>query len=143
MAYQMTWKTLLLLLFLTAAAVAQQRAEQKTFTGVWTCLNCDLKGLDGSSRKNCEDLGHRHCLRLSSGKYVFFLDNDHATALIKGGGRHDMPLTVKGTYYPDAHTIAVESYVIDGRITSWSEEHQRMEMQEDSSTKRAEQNDTK
>ena len=143
MAYQTTLKTLMLLLLLTAAAAAQQKSEQKILTGTWTCLNCDLKGLDGSSRTQCEDLGHRHCLRLDNGKYVFFLDNDHAAALIKGGGRHDVRMTVKGIYYPDAHTIAVQSYVIDGRTTSWSEEHQRMEMQEDPSAKRVEQDDSK
>lgn len=134
MTYQLLWKTLTILLLFTAVAVAQKNSEQKTFTGTWTCLNCDLKGLDGSSRTQCEDLGHRHCLRLDNGKYLFFLDNDHATALIKGGGRHETRMSVKGTYYHDAHTIDVQSYVIDGRTTSWSAERQRMELRNDSSS---------
>jgi hypothetical protein len=143
MIFQTAWKTLAMLLLFAAVAVAQQKAEQRTFTGTWTCLNCDLAGRDGSSRTQCEDLGHRHCLRLGSGKYLFFLDNDHATALIKGGGRHETLMTVKGTYYPNANTIAVQSYIIDGKTTSWNEEHQRMEMQNDPAGNRVEKNDSK
>jgi hypothetical protein len=143
MTFQSAWKTLMLLLLFATVAVAQQQAEPKSFTGTWTCLNCDLAGRDGSSRTQCEDLGHRHCLRLNNGKYLFFLDNDHATALIKGGGRHEVRMSVTGTYFPNAHTIDVQSYVIDGRTTSWNEEHQKMEMHSDPSGNRVEKNDSK
>jgi len=143
MTYQMTWKTLVMLLLFATVAVAQQKTEQKTFTGTWTCLNCDLAGLVNRPSAECEDLGHRHCLRLDSGKYMFFLDNDRGKALIQGGGRPEMKMTVKGTYYPAAHTIDVQSYVIDGRTTSWNAEHKQMELQNDPSTKRAEQSEGK
>jgi hypothetical protein len=86
MIYQMTWKTLVMLLLFAAVAVAQPKTEQKTFTGTWTCLNCDLAGLVNRPPAECEDLVHRHCLRLDSGKYLFFLDNDRGKALIQGGG---------------------------------------------------------
>jgi len=143
MIYQTTWKTLVMLLLFATVALAQPKTEQRTFTGTWTCLNCDLAGLDGSVRTQCEDLGHRHCLRLDNGKYLFFLDNDHATALIKGGGRHETRITVKGTYYPDAHTVDVQSYVIDGKTTSWNAEHKQMEIRNDPSSKRVEKSDGK
>jgi hypothetical protein len=144
MTHQSTWKTLVMLLLFSAVAIAQQKTEQKTFTGTWTCLNCDLAGLDGSVRTQCEDLGHRHCLRLDNGKYLFFLDNDHAAALIKGGGRHETLMTVKGTYYPGAHTIDVQSYVIDGKTSSWCAEHKRMDLCNDPpSAKRAEREEGK
>jgi hypothetical protein len=143
MTFQTTWKTLVMLLLFAAVAVGQQKAEQKTYTGTWTCLNCSLAGLVNRPQAECEDLGHRHCLRLNNGKYLFFLDNDRGKALIQGGGRRDVKMTVKGTYYPYASTIDVQSYVIDGITTSWNEEHQQMEMQNDSSAKRVEKNDSK
>jgi hypothetical protein len=143
MTFQTTWKTLVMLLLFAAAAVAQQKGEPRTFNGTWTCLNCSLAGLVNRPPAECEDLGHRHCLRLDSGKYLFFLDNDRGKALVQGGGRHDVKMTVKGTYYPAAHTIDVQSYVIDGITTSWNEEHQKMEMQNDPTAKRVENNESK
>ncbi len=143
MTYQMTWKTLVLMLLFAAVAVAQQKTEQKTFTGTWTCLNCSLAGLVNRPQSECEDLGHRHCLRLDNGKFLFFLDNNRGKDLIQGGGRRDVKMTVKGTFYPAAQTIDVQSYVIDGITTSWNEEHQKMEMQNDPSEKRIEKNDGK
>jgi hypothetical protein len=136
MVYQTTWKTLVMLLLFVTVAFAQQKTEQKTFTGTWTCLNCSLAGLVNRPTTECEDLGHRHCLRLDNGKYLFFLDNDRGKALIQGGGRPEMKMTVKGAYYPSAQTIDVHSYVIDGKTTSWSEEHQRMEMRDEPSENR-------
>jgi hypothetical protein len=143
MTYQTTWKTLVILLLFAGVAVAQQKTEQRTFTGTWTCLNCSLAGLVNRPQAECEDLGHRHCLRLSNGKYLFFLDNNRGKALIQGGGRRDVQMTVKGTYYPSAYTIDVQSYVIEGITTSWNEEHQKMEMQTNPSGNRVEKNDSK
>ncbi len=143
MTFQTTWKTLVMLLLFAAVAVAQQKGEQRTFTGTWTCLNCSLAGLVNRPQAECEDLGHRHCLHLDNGKFLFFLDNNRGKDLIQGGGRRDVKMTVKGTFYPAAQTIDVQSYVIDGITTSWNEEHQKMEMQYDPSVKRVEKNDGK
>ncbi|TFH63923.1 MAG: hypothetical protein E4G91_07395 [Candidatus Zixiibacteriota bacterium] len=143
MIYQTAWKTLLMLLLFAAVAVAQQKTEQKTFTGTWTCLACDMKGLDGSVRAQCEELGHRHSLRLDNGNYVFFLDNDHSQELINGGGRHQARVTVKGIYFKKAQTIDVQSYVIDGKTSSWCAEHQRMDLCNDPASNRVEKNDGK
>jgi hypothetical protein len=143
MIYQTAWKTLVMLLLFAAVAVAQQKMEQKTFTGTWTCLNCSLAGLVNRPQAECEDLGHRHCLRLDNGKYLFFLDNDRGKALIQGGGRRDVKMAVKGTFYSAAQTIDVQSYVIDGITTSWNEEHQKMEMQDNPSADRVDKSDGK
>jgi hypothetical protein len=140
MMYQMTWKTLVMLLLFAAIATAQQKSEIKTFTGTWTCLNCSLAGLVNRPTAECEDLGHRHCLRLDNGKFLFFLDNDRAKALIQGGGRPEMKMSVTGIYYPNANTIDVHTYVIDGKTTSWCAEHTQMDLCNDHSTQdRAEQ----
>jgi hypothetical protein len=126
-----------MLFLLTVVAFAQQKTEHKTFTGTWTCLACDMKGHDGSVRAQCEELGHRHCLRLDNGDYVFFLENDHSLELIKGGGRHEARVTVKGTYFKKARTIDVQSYTIDGRNTAWCPEHSRMDLCLDNTAKQA------
>jgi hypothetical protein len=127
MTNHVTLKAILLFFVLTVAAFAQQKTEQKTFTGTWTCLACDMKGLDGSVRAQCEELGHRHCLRLDNGDYVFFLDNDHSHELIMGGGRHEARVTVTGTYFKKAHTIDIQSYTIDGITSAWCPEHGSMD----------------
>ena len=129
--------SLLLVLALCAVAFAQQLGEKRALTGTWTCLSCDLKGLDGSDHKQCEDAGHKHCLKLDNGNYVFFLENDRSADIIKGGRKHDVRITVEGTYYPKAHTIDVQSYTIDGRKTAWCDTHHRMDMDAASSSKQA------
>jgi hypothetical protein len=106
----------------------KQQGEQRTFTGTWTCLACDLKGLEGSAAAECEQLGHKHSLRLSNGKYIYFIENERSADLLKGGRVHNVKITVKGTYYPNAHAIDVESYIIDGKKTAWCTQHQRMDM---------------
>jgi hypothetical protein len=113
-------------LAMTAISFAGERGQKKEFTGTWTCLACDLKKLDGV-RAQCEDFGHKHCLRLNDGRYIQFLENDHSTDLIKGGGRHEVQLTVRGIYDSKSHTIDVESYVIDGITTTWCTDHSRMD----------------
>lgn len=52
-------------------------------------------------------------------------------------------MTVKGAYYSNAQTIDVHSYVIDGKTTSWNEEHQRMEMRDDQSENQVQKGDGK
>ncbi len=108
-------------------AAAGPKAEKKTFTGTWVCLACDLKNVE-SVRAQCEDFGHRHCLKLNDGKYVQFLENDHSIDLIKGGGRHDTEITVTGLYDSNARTIDVENYTIDGRTSTWCAAHSKMDM---------------
>ncbi len=115
-----------ILLAMGASVFAGEKGLTKEFTGTWTCLACDLKKLDGV-RAQCEDFGHKHCLRLSDGRYIQFLENDHSIDLIKGGGRHDVELTVRGIYNSKARVIDVESYTIDGVTTTWCAEHGRMD----------------
>jgi hypothetical protein len=119
---------IMILASVVASAQQPQSGVIKTFKGTWTCLACDLKGLDGSVRAQCEDLGHKHCLRLDNGNYVFFLENDHSLDLIKGGGRHNTRMSVTGKYFPKAHVLDVQSYVIDDITTAWCPVHQKMDM---------------
>ena len=137
MIQRLTWLISLFTLLLFASVFAQQRGEPRTLTGTWTCLACELKGLDGSDAKLCEDAGHKHCLRLDNGNYVYFLENERSSDILKGGRRHNVRMTVKGTYYPKAHTIDVQSYIIDGRTTAWNDVSKKMEMLPESSAKQA------
>lgn len=114
------------LLAMSAGIFAAERGQKKEFTGTWTCLACDLKKFDGV-RAQCEDFGHKHCLRLNDGRYIQFLENDHSIDLIKGGGRHEVQLTVRGIYDSKSHTIDVEDYTIDGVTTTWCSDHNRMD----------------
>jgi len=127
----MTRKSIILaimaLLALGAAASADKKAEMKTFTGTWTCLACDLKQYEGL-RAQCEDFGHKHCLRLDNGRYIQFLENDHSIDLVKGGGRHEAKISVRGLYDKDSRTMDIESYTIDGMTTAWCDQHHRMDM---------------
>ena len=109
------------------SALAATQPNVKTLTGTLTCLACDLKKLKGVNSE-CEAYGHKHCLRLDNDKYVNFLVNDHAEALIRGGGRHDTRVTVTGIYDANSRTIDVQSYVIDGIETTWCEKHGQMDI---------------
>jgi hypothetical protein len=122
--------SLFLVVAMAVFAVVASAARGKnltTYKGTLTCLACDLKKGVGLNSE-CEVYGHRHSLRLDNGKYIYFLENDHSEALVKGGGRHDTRIQVTGVYDPNSHTIDVESYVIDGIKTSWCDEHSRMDM---------------
>lgn len=117
----------LALVSIVAIASAGNGKNLKTFTGILTCLACDLKHLEGTNSQ-CEVFGHRHSLRLDNGEYIYFLENDHSETLIKGGGRHDTRIKVTGIYNKKAHTIDVQNYEIDGVKTEWCKVHERMDM---------------
>jgi len=111
----------------TAIAESPNGGMLKTCNGTLTCLACDLRHYEGLNAQ-CEVFGHRHSIRLKNGDYIYFLENDHSTDLIKGGGRHNAQIEVTGFYDKKSHTIDVQSYVIDGIRTEWCADHERMDM---------------
>ncbi len=129
MSHRITWTVALFTMLLATTVLAQQRSETRTFTGTWTCLSCDIKGLDCSDHRQCDSADHKHCLRLNNGNYIFFLENEKSADLLKGTRKQDVKVTVKGIYYPKARTLDVQSYTIEGLKTAWCYTHQRMEME--------------
>jgi len=115
-----------LVLALNTAVFAGRTHKEENFEGTYTCMVCDLLGQEGL-KSQCEDLGHQHGLRLDNGKYIHFLKNDHSFDLIAGGGRHDVRLSINGTYYPEARMVNVDHYTIDGITTAWCGNHSRMD----------------
>jgi len=137
----MVRKTALFLLLafvsLGVTASAGNNAKVKTFEGTLTCLACDMKNLDGANAQ-CEAFGHRHSLRLDNGNYIYFIENDHSEALIKGGGRHNTRAKVTGIYNKKAHALDVQTYEIDGLTTAWCDVHGTMDMCGDKNAAKAE-----
>jgi hypothetical protein len=101
--------------------------DLKILKGTWTCPICDAKGLKGG-KAECEDLGHKHALRLDDGKYVTFVENARSEALVVGGGRHNTRVEVCGLYDPSTHVIDLDSFEIDGIWSTWCEKDGRMDM---------------
>jgi hypothetical protein len=98
----------------------------KTLKGAWTCPTCDATGTQ-EAYETCEALGHKHALKLDNGEYVSFVNNARGEALINGGGRHTVKITVVGFYDSSTHSIDVDAYQMDGQWTSWCEKDQRMD----------------
>jgi hypothetical protein len=101
--------------------------DLKVFKGRWTCPICEAKGLKGE-KAECEDLGHKHALRLDDGTIITFVENERSEALVKGGDRHWLRIEVCGLYDPAAKALDVDSYQIDGIWTTWCDVHDRMDM---------------
>ena len=100
--------------------------RQRTFSGTYVCLACDL-AKKGGAHSQCDIYGHQYCLKLNNGNYVMFLRNDYSEELLKGGGREDFKMKVTGVYDPQARTIDVRSYEIDGIKSTWCDVHERMD----------------
>ncbi len=109
------------------AAAKGRSKDLKILKGTWTCPLCDAKGLKGEIAE-CEDLGHKHALRLSDGAYVAFVENARSEALVTGGGRHNVKIEVCGLYDSSNRKIDVDGYAIDGIWTTWCDAHGRMDM---------------
>ena len=111
----------LLVLAVTAYAgdkPVEQKTKHATFEGKLVCLGCDLKEAEGA-RAACSVYGHRHMLKTKDGQYVNFLENKYSKDLIKGEKHRGQSIQVEGTYYPDAHTIDVETFTVDGKKMGW------------------------
>ncbi len=117
-----------LVLLVGSTALGQTTNRARTFTGTYTCIACDLHKTAGT-RSQCDIYGHDFGIKLTDGRYIHFLPNDHSAELVRGGGRTDFPIKVIGIYDGGARTIDVQKYSIDGIETVWSQEHNKMEMQ--------------
>lgn len=109
-----------------SSVLAHPPRTTHTFVGTYLCISCDLKKTDGLNAQ-CETFGHRHGIKLSSGRYIYLLENDHSVDLIKGGGRENFPIQVTGFYDGFARTLDVQKYKIDGIESTWCQEHHRMD----------------
>jgi hypothetical protein len=115
------------LMLTTAASAGNTQRHQRTLSGTYVCLTCEMEKIEGA-RCQCDVYGHHYCLRLDDGRYVSFLPNDHSMDLIKGGGRKDFRMKVTGLYNPQSRSIDVQSYEIDGIKTVWNAKDGQMEM---------------
>jgi hypothetical protein len=117
---------LLLPVIFGSGAVAGTKKQFKVMKGTWTCAVSNERNA-APPGTDCSDPNHEHCLKLDDGTYVTFLKNNRSTNLLAGGGRHDLNVQVCGFYDPEAHTIDVECYNIDGLWNSWCDVHNRMD----------------
>lgn len=109
----------------SSVLVASPRTTH-TFIGTYLCISCDLEKTAGLNAQ-CETFGHHHGIKLSNGRYIYLLENDHSADLIKGGGRENFPIQVTGYYDRFARTLDVQKYKIDGIESTWCQEHHRMD----------------
>ena len=79
-------------------------------------------------KAECEDLGHKHALKLDDGTYIAFVENARSEALVVGGGRYNTRIEVCGLYDSSTHVIDLESFEIDGIWSTWCDSDGRMDM---------------
>lgn len=85
-----------------------------------------IKKYEGANSQ-CIDYGHTHSLRTSDGKYINFLPNKFADALLKGDMYHNKKVSVSGVYHTSANMLDVESYTFEGSKKTWCDKCQTMD----------------